>query len=221
MSDDEMAEDATIDEPRAPRLEPTIAHSLYAPGRWYWLVGNRDAVAFSSERAAYVPEDDAAYVGFLALDADGKPTQRPTRIATDGELADVLMKANLPRATIRAAGWTSWGAVPVADQALVLRAVGCEVNSASQPALSGVYSLDDTFISRLATVARSITDAGNLPHGGETVSVPDVDGSVRQFSQDAFMNLYNALQGYLYNLAVAELSGAEQVPWPKQPVDIA
>lgn len=58
---------------------------LYNPRDWYWIVvGGPEDHVWSSRRKAYVPGDDADYGTFLALG------RRPTRIASEGELADVL-----------------------------------------------------------------------------------------------------------------------------------
>ena len=57
---------------------------IYNPRDWYWIVAGDESRVWSSRRKAYVPDDDEDYGTFLALG------RRPTRIASEAELAAVL-----------------------------------------------------------------------------------------------------------------------------------
>jgi hypothetical protein len=61
----------------------------YNPANWYWFVGGNEAQAFSSATGNYVPADDAT---FAAWKADGT---KPTRIASEAELGEVLADARV------------------------------------------------------------------------------------------------------------------------------
>ena len=60
---------------------------IYNPRDWYWIVAGDESRVWSSRRKAYVPDDDEDYGTFLALG------RRPTRIASEAELAAVLERA--------------------------------------------------------------------------------------------------------------------------------
>jgi hypothetical protein len=69
----------------------------YRPDQWFWIVGNRPEAIFSSEAPGYVDQHDPRFVKFAS---EGK---KPTRIATDAELAEVLRMAGLPSEVVQAA----------------------------------------------------------------------------------------------------------------------
>jgi hypothetical protein len=61
----------------------------YRPSKWYWIVAGDEAQVFSSAIGNYVPATDATY---LAWAADGT---KPTRIASEAELGEVLADARV------------------------------------------------------------------------------------------------------------------------------
>lgn len=61
----------------------------YDPSKWYWFVGGDTTQAWSSEKAAFVPADDADFEAWLA---DGYVA---TAIDTIESLGDVLAAAYL------------------------------------------------------------------------------------------------------------------------------
>jgi len=177
----------------------------------YWLVANRspdpegNTNYFSSAQGAYVPETDQGYQDFITNGG------MATYIATDGELADVLRKSNLPYTTILAAGWTDWGFVPPADMLLTIEATGLGITSTTTPALNATYSLDPAVLLRMNSNVNYIqntklvpaathmhgppaTDAvtpaagppvslppGTFPGGATTKQWPDIDGNLHLF----------------------------------------
>lgn len=62
----------------------------YDPRDWYWIVGGDETRVHASERAAFVPADDAAYAAWRASG------NVPTYIASFDELKDVLRSAGVP-----------------------------------------------------------------------------------------------------------------------------
>jgi hypothetical protein len=186
-------------------------HSLrgaYDPRNWFWKVANREGV-YSSAAAGYIGEADERYTKFIGQG------YRATNIPTDGELSGVLAMAGLPATTIEAAGHTSWGTLPPAGQARVMRAIGCRVESKKWPTLAGLYSVTADDINRLSLVASSAT----LPAG---FAVPDIQGMPHPADKDAVIGLSAALSTYAQFLAAAEsmaLAGIS-VAWPAQPVEV-
>lgn len=86
----------------------------YLPRQWYWLTGNTGAQVFSSAVGIWLDPGDAGYNTWLAQG------YLPSRCACDGELADVLLKAGLPDATVLACGAKSYGILGPSDiEALV------------------------------------------------------------------------------------------------------
>ncbi len=64
---------------------PSFRRGLpYNPADWYWIVGGDDTQVWSSAAAAYVPAGNATYQEWRSRDG------RPTRIASEAELAEVL-----------------------------------------------------------------------------------------------------------------------------------
>lgn len=56
----------------------------YKASDWYWIVGGSTTQVFSSFAKSYVPVSNARYVAWVA------DRHRPTKIATEAELFDVL-----------------------------------------------------------------------------------------------------------------------------------
>lgn len=90
----------------------------YRPEAWYWQVRNKPGQVFSSAGAAYVdPTSDADYLAWTAQ------LYLPSNILCDGELAYVLLTAELPEATVLACGATDYGGL-TPDQIDELVAIG-------------------------------------------------------------------------------------------------
>lgn len=66
------------------------AAPIYIPRDHYWHVGGDASRAWSSDRAAYVPADDAVFAAWRA-----QPGRYPTPIASEDELRGVLVAAGL------------------------------------------------------------------------------------------------------------------------------
>ncbi|HZT90244.1 MAG TPA: hypothetical protein VFA12_20055 [Stellaceae bacterium] len=188
----------------------------YTPLSWYWLVGNKSDLVFSSAGPGYVALTDAGYEAWLAAG------NLPSRIATDGELADVLAKAGATAAAIQAAGWTGWGEVSIADQYAVLKAAGCRISSTATPSLDAAYAIDDASIGKITAIAAGIGNGKGLPGGGSTFNLYDASGAAHAIGNADFLNLAAALETYVYDLIQAQASmlGGHGGTWPTQPVTI-
>lgn len=194
----------------------------YDPFDYYWLVGNKVGLVFSSAAPGYVQQTDSGYVEFLAA---GK---LPARILCDGELADVLIKAGAPSGTIIAAGATSIGNLPSAAGLAAIIATGCKITSTATPALNGTYGIDP--VSQGQVTAESIyiqattaQGSAKFTNGLTTKPWSDALGGLHTFTTTQFISFAEALAQYVDGLATtsATLAAGGTATWPAQPISIA
>jgi hypothetical protein len=172
----------------------------------YWLAGNRPGVVFGSAAGSWVAPTDATYQAWLAAG------RLPSRVLTDGELADVLFKAGLPVVTVAAVGLTSLGNVPAEDVLALKLAVGLAVTSAGAPAISGTYAADAQSQSRLQGLLLGFSLRGTFPGGGASFPYPDVAGATHVMTQPQMQAVGAAIEDY-----VAALTAAAATPEPAWP----
>lgn len=209
-----------------PLITPSMFRSImrvgvgamtYTPLSWYWIVGNRTGVVFSSAVGDYIDENDPAYQQWLS---DGG---RPTQIPTDGELADVLAnQPSVPGRLVRHAGWTDWGNVPLnPNQLNVLTRAGVTINSTGTPALNGTYALDSDTRTRINTNMVYIqNNRAFAPNNAETKVWNDQDGGLHTFQNtDSFIDFAHAVTDYY--AGIADWAAADGVgDLPSEPVII-
>jgi hypothetical protein len=184
----------------------------YNPADWYWVVAGSTTQVFSSNRASYVALSDTTYIAWLA---EGN---LPTKIAADGELTDVLIKANLPWSVAMHAGQTDLGVLTGAEAALVLQCSGLVLTFTGTPSLDGTYALDPGSIANLNGVYLGVAVGAGFPGGGSTFSWPDVTETLHSFTTTNFTNFGLAVRNYLYELSQAAITDG---PWPSNAVTIA
>lgn len=181
--------------PSRPTL-PSIAmrrNSGYSPLLWYWVIGNKEGLVFSGAAGDYVPDDDPAYLQWIAAG------RQPSAIPHDGELADVLANhPQVPAMAVRHAGWSEWGAVPVVRQLNVLVRAGVTIKSNGTPALDGVYPLDDDTRTRINTNVSYIDrNKGFSPNEASTKDWPDVTGALHTFTTTkSYLDFATAVSDY-------------------------
>jgi hypothetical protein len=78
---------------------------VYIPSNWYWKIKGKSGQVFSSAKPGYINEDDSGYKDWLKAGnyASGGDYM------TDGELADVLLKAGLSDEVIAASEAADFG----------------------------------------------------------------------------------------------------------------
>lgn len=129
-------------------------------------------------------------------------------------------------------GWVLAGdaiAAPVvpapslAQQAADAHAAGCQVLSASTPALSGTYPITPDVQQRLQATAQFIATNGRFPGGGRALGWPDTAGLPHVFATTAqFIAFATALGDYVAALDQIVLGGSTAPSaLPPQPVSIA
>lgn len=216
------------------------------PNDWYWSVGNRPDLVFSSSRGAYVAATDADYLQWRKTepyvsqtsDTDeetgeltvtfAESQRSATVILCDGELVDVLAKNGLPAATVIAAGATSLGGLAPADAVAVMTAMGCSVSSTSTPALDGVYAADLATQQAITSEALYVQVTGSnggtakFTNGQQTRGWPDATGAIHVFTTAQFIPFAEAVAQYVdgLNTAAATLLAGGTPAWP-QPATIA
>lgn len=102
-------------------------------------------------------------------------------------------------------------------------AAGCAVVSTATVALSATYPIDPVSQGKLTSIVTGINAGKGLPHGAATVQWPDVTGTMHNFAPADIVNLGAAIEGYIYDLIMAEsaLAGGHGATWPTQPLPIA
>ena len=159
---------------------------------WWWLVGGKDNLVFSSAKASYFPLDDPDYKAFL------EAGEKPTTIACDGELADVLARAGADHKAVAAAGWWNWGFVQPLDRIPVVFACGISISCFDPWEASGVYALDTDTRTALNTNVTYINANGGFPNGDTEKLWPDIDGKIHIFpTVERFMQFAGAVADYV------------------------
>lgn len=181
--------------PLVPRLPSIVMrkNAEYAPLRWYWVIGNKEGLVFSGADGDYVPDDDPAYLQWVASGG------QPSTIPVDGELADVL--ANHPQVggmAVRHAGWSAWGAVPVVRRLNVLTKAGVTIESTGTPALDGIYPLDSDTRTRINSNVDYIgRNKAFSPNNAATKEWIDVTGALHTFTTTtSYLDFATAVSDY-------------------------
>jgi hypothetical protein len=136
----------------------------YDPANWYWKVGGKDGQVFSSAKPGYVSENNKDYKAWL------KNENHPSggEYMTDGELADVLLKAGLPSDVIAAAGADDFGpALAASDQLQIIQAIGVDLKSTAAPSLNAIYDISGQSWQDIRDEALYVQTFGSFS-GGET-----------------------------------------------------
>jgi ABC-type uncharacterized transport system fused permease/ATPase subunit len=94
---------------------------IYIASNWYWKIKGKSGQVFSSAKPGYISENNQTYKNWLK--AGNYPSGGD--YMTDGELADVLLKAGLPNEIIAASGAADFGEfLSDSEKQAVLAAVG-------------------------------------------------------------------------------------------------
>jgi hypothetical protein len=177
----------------------------YNPAAWFWTVGNKPGVVFSSAAPGYIQPTDASLVSWLA---EGS---MPTPILCDGELCDVLIKAEVGASAAIAAGATSFGGLSASDATAVILAMGCAVVSTATPALNATYAIDTVSQGQITSESLYIQvtsgqGAAKFTNGQITKPWPDVAGAPHTFSTTQFIAFAEAVAQYVDGLQTGAAS---------------
>ena len=182
----------------------------YNPADWFWTVlDHSGSDVWSSKAAAYVPEDDPAYVAFL--DAGNIATV----IDSEDSLRVVLGRAYPP-------------GMPLTDQQEADKAVaerlglGIVVTSTGMPEASATYPLDDRGVALSGSTARDVSAGLGLPAAAATAPYADIEGTSHALTGEQFVALYTAqrdLRAVLSEQGVVMAGGGTPV-WPDQTATI-
>jgi len=165
---------------------------VYKPSRHFWIVGNKPGKVFSSALPGYVDVSDSDYAAWRAENEN-----QATSILTDGELADVLVKAEAPNATVTAAGASDFGGVPPAEALAIVQAIGAQVSSTAQPALNATYELSGPSWEDMRSEAQYIATFGAFSGGLITLPWTSRSGAVSFTKTDDFLAVVRGLADYL------------------------
>jgi hypothetical protein len=103
-------------------------------------------------------------------------------------------------------------------------AAGCQIVSTANPStLDGTYPLDPLSVGKITAIAAGINAGKGLPGGGSTFNLLDVAGNAHPIGSGDFLNLAAALETYVYDCSVAEMTllGGHVATWPTMPVTIS
>ena len=147
----------------------------YNAASWYWIVASSATQVYSSAAAAYVPVSDVGYVAWLVAG------NRPSRIASEAELVDVLVGAGL----------AVTGLGTPAQQARALLSAGIAISSTSTPAVNGTYPfVTGQTDAHIYAELFSISLTGAFADGSSTVLWLDVAGTPHTFPSIAVFQAF-------------------------------
>jgi hypothetical protein len=193
-----------MSEDRIPLLTPIPL--AITPQAWYWIVGNRSGVVYSSSAAAYVATDDTAYTDWLALG------NFATSILCDGELADVLATRGLAGAVVLNTDPTDWGGcLPVAITA-AMQAAGVALTSTGTPALNAHYQLSSEPWATMGDTQLYINTHNQLPNN-QPLLWPAYDGTVTFNTSAEFTAVYQGLSDYVHGWKSWAYHGGTMPTW--------
>lgn len=159
----------------------------YNPGRWYWIVGNRPDVVFSSSAGAYLDTTDTDYQAWLA---DGNIA---STIITDGELADVLARAGLEGPVVLSVDPSDWGWVDPISIVNAAKAAGCVITSTQYPELDAHYQVGSP---AMDSAQIYINAHQELPNVGAPMPWPAYDKTVTFNDTAGFSVVYQGISDY-------------------------
>jgi hypothetical protein len=165
--------------------------SEYNPAKWYWRVGNRAGVVFSAPASAYVAEDDAGFLAFLAAG------NLATAIASDGDLADVLTKAGLPAAMIAAVDATDWSGISPAAHLAAAMAAGVQIASTGTPAIDATYHATGERWQIMLNQAQYVATFGAFSGGLDVLPWHAISGLVQFATTAQFLAIARAIGDWL------------------------
>ena len=170
----------------------------YPPAKWYWLAANRPGVVFSSAAPGWIAPSDATYTAWLAAgNAPTQAVQGGVNVLTDGEIADVLVKAGVPNAAVMACGVTSFGNVPVDSASKIVQAIGVAVTSTGTPASDATYEISGSQWQDMRDEAQYVQTYGAFSGGLTTLTWIARSGVVSFASTAAFLAVVKGLADYL------------------------
>lgn len=152
----------------------------YDPTDWYWTVPDNPDFVWSSKAAAWVQNNDSAYLvwqeaGLVA-----------THISDVASLAEVIISQWVPT---KLAG-------------------GITLHSTANPSLDGVYATDPTSLNYIIGLSAGVAAGKPLPGGGTTFAYPV--GSSHSFSAPDFLNFAAGVENFIYELNGAVISQITQ-----------
>lgn len=165
----------------------------YNTANWYWKIGSQPGKVFSSAKPGYVNVTNAAYKAWLE---EGNVTSGGDYM-TDGELADVLLKAGLPNDVVAATGASDFGPMLTASEKLqIVQSIGVDLKSTATTSLNAVYEISGKEWQDLRDEALYIQTFGSFS-GGETSFVWSARNKQVTFdSTDKFLALVKGLADY-------------------------
>lgn len=137
----------------------------YNASSWYWVCVDRPNVVFSSSLPGWVPIADAAYEAWLS--EGNLPTGYRSDVK-DGELADVLTKANVNPTAILAVAPTDWGSVSGQEAYRVALAAGVVLASTAAAHLNATYETSGQSFDDLQDLLQYVVSFGQFPLGATT-----------------------------------------------------
>jgi hypothetical protein len=164
----------------------------YSVASWYWEVGNRNGVVYSSGKAAYIDTSDQDYQDFL------NGGNIATKILSDGELADVLATRGLQGLVVLNTQPTDWGGVQPLAIIAAVQAAGCEITSSGNASLSAHYQLVGEPYATMSNTQIYVNSQqpGRLPND-QPLPWSAYSGEVTFNTADDFAAVYKGLVDYL------------------------
>ena len=178
----------------------------YDPSNWYWVVGDGPSdQVWSSASASYVSSTDAMYLAWVAAGGIA------TNILDSAELFDVL--ASVCPAGI-GSGLTNLTAEQYYIQAIT---AGCPIVSASTPALSGTYGIQDSDLLRCNAEQTSILTKQMFTNGATARGWRDVSGGIHMIPSIAvgtamFVAIADYVDALETALVIAQSGGGWTTP---------
>ena len=163
----------------------------YTPSSWYWLVGNKTGEVFSSALPGYIATSDSTYQAWLAAG------NNPSKILSDGELADVLVKASVPNSVVAAAGVSSFGNLTSNDMRGVILKLGVALSSTGTPALDAIYEVDGPEWEDMKNEAQYISTYSSFSGGLSTLVWKARSTNVTFSTTAQFLAVVKGLADYL------------------------
>jgi hypothetical protein len=173
----------------------------------------------------YAQVDDGLVVAFYDTDLDTYPSLPPLDALTvlsdaDWELRLTGSRWAITDGRLVAAPPTQ---AMLAGSALQERlAMGLQVTSTGNPAISGTYALDATTLDQIGAVARDFGAGLGLPGGGSVFYYPDRSALLHAFTGPEIVEVYRAMRDLLLilNTQAAAMRFGASPTWPDQTVTL-
>jgi hypothetical protein len=167
---------------------------MFNPLNAYWFIsGGGTAQVWASNRLQFVPVADSQYAAWLAQGY-------LTKTVSAADLVTVMQQQAVP----------------------LLQAPGVAVVSIATPALNGSYAVDPITTGQITSIVSGINAGKGVPGSGATFNWQNVGGTAVPFGPTDFVNLGDALMGYLYEFdqALVALISGQAATLPTTPVTI-